>query len=151
MYSALCFICGWSLKQQVSVPGNICSCTWSGKLSKPSFFFEFPTIWAAVIDAVSEKLTRPCVVHICVYIYVSKWSCVWASEFNEKQLACVWSSVFSELVEASDLFSVFCPSACLELIRESDYRTDTTCWCRAALSSVPDTQAHTCKTITEHS
>lgn len=134
-YPALCCSCWWSGKQQTSVTGKLAPTVSDLNTSafirareadwgKLSIFFEFPTIWAAVIDAVSEKLTCPCVVPICVYIYVSKWSYVSASESNVKQLACVWSCVCSELVKPQIYFQCWCSSSCLELIREPDYRTD---------------------------
>lgn len=93
---------------------------------------------AAGVDA-SEKPTRPCVVHICVYIYVSKWSYVWPSEWNEMACTCVIICVFPV---SGSLRSIFTRSSlsCLETIREPDYRTDTMCWCREASSSVLHTR-----------
>lgn len=66
---------------------------------------------AAGIDA-NEKPTRPCVVHICVYIYVSKWSYVWASELNEMTCTCVIICVFWVSGSLRSIFtlSLLCPA-----------------------------------------
>lgn len=119
------YSCRWSRQRQTehlfSVSNHVSCCNWCCE-------------W--------DTDTSMCCPHMCLHLCEQAVMCLSKWVKCETASMCVIICVFWVSGSLRSIFSLGVSLSCLELIREPDYRTDTTCWCREALSSVPDMHTH---------